>query len=170
MCIFATDLNSIMVTRRFQYGTMIGLSLWIVLLSACSPRALHEAQSVVTQADSMWANSQPCNDSTALAQAYQTLHAWRAVYPDAFAHSGYHYGRLLRNHDDPVAAMQVFIETTHSRSHDYHILGRVYSNMGSICHLAGEYPLSYDMYEKSANLFLKNADTLLYYYGYIITD
>ena len=173
MCNFVPDLDSIMVTRLSQYGTMIGLSLWIVLLSACSPRALHEAQSVVTQADSMWANGQPYSDSAQLAQAYETLSSFNspllsilnARLTTDFAHAGYHYGRLLRNHDDPVAAMQVFIETTHSRSHDYHILGRVYSNMGSICHLAGEYPLSYDMYEKSANLFLKNRDTLLYYYG-----
>lgn len=173
MCNFVPDLDSIMVTRLSQYGTMIGLSLWIVLLSACSPRALHEAQSVVTQADSMWANGQPYSDSAQLAQAYETLSSFNspllsilnARLTTDFAHAGYHYGRLLRNHDDPVVAMQVFIETTHSRTDDYHILGRIYSNMGSICHLAGEYPLSYDMYEKSANLFLKNGDTLLYYYG-----
>ena len=36
--------------------------------------------------------------------------------------------------------------------------------MGSISHLAGEYQLAYDMYQRSADLFLKNADTLLYYY------
>lgn len=37
--------------------------------------------------------------------------------------------------------------------------------MGSICHLAGEFPLSYDMYEKSANMFLQNGDSVLYFYG-----
>ena len=61
--------------------------------------------------------------------------------------------------------MQAFINATHSRTRDYHILGRVYSNMGSICHLAGDFPLSYDMYEKSADMFLQNGDTLSYYYG-----
>jgi tetratricopeptide (TPR) repeat protein len=37
--------------------------------------------------------------------------------------------------------------------------------MGSLCHLAGEFPLSYDMYERSANMFLRNGDTLNYYHG-----
>ena len=37
--------------------------------------------------------------------------------------------------------------------------------MGSLCHLAGEYDLSYDMYEHSASMFLSSGDTLLYYYA-----
>ncbi len=61
--------------------------------------------------------------------------------------------------------MQCFINATHSRTHDYHILGRTYSNMGTLCHLAEEYPLSYDMYERCAEMFLRNGDSLLYYYG-----
>ncbi len=61
--------------------------------------------------------------------------------------------------------MQCFINATHSRTHDYHILGRVYSNMGTLCHLAEEYPLSYDMYERCSEMFLRNRDSLLYYYG-----
>lgn len=36
--------------------------------------------------------------------------------------------------------------------------------MGSICHLAGEFQLSYDMFEKSANCFLEDKDTLSYYF------
>ena len=60
--------------------------------------------------------------------------------------------------------VEVFINGTHSRSKDYHILGRIYSNMGSISHLAGEYQLAYDMYSRSADLFLKDGDTVSYYY------
>lgn len=37
--------------------------------------------------------------------------------------------------------------------------------MGSISHLAGEYQLAYDMYGRSADMFLQSGDTLLYYYG-----
>ena len=37
--------------------------------------------------------------------------------------------------------------------------------MGSICHLANEFQLSYDMYERSANVFLKDKDTLSYCYA-----
>lgn len=117
------------------------------------------------QADSMRAEGKMYCDSAVLAQAYTALHAWRDIYPTDYAHACYHYGRLLREKDDPVGAMQVFINATHSRTRDNHILGRVYSNMGSICHLANEFPLSYAMYEKSADCFLKNGDTINYYYA-----
>lgn len=139
--------------------------LLAALLSSCSPRTLREAQAVVLQADSLWSAGQMCSDSVSLAQAYGTLDQWQWISPDAYVHACYHYGKLLREKEDPVSAMQAFINATHTRSHDYQILARVYSNMGSMCHLACEYPLSYDMYECSANLFLENGDTLLYYYG-----
>ena len=118
-------------------------------------------------------------DSVSLAQAYVTLQEHSAfsrqlseVCPfghctsllRTYSHACYHYGKLLRAKDNPVAAMQVFIAATHSHTRDYHILGRIYSNMGSICHLAGKYSLSYDMYEKSAHVFLQDGDSLSYYY------
>ncbi len=146
-------------------------AIWILVIVcsagmwSCSSHRLEEAQATVATADSLWHNGQCLSDSAQLAQAYHTLHRRRAVYPDEYAHACYHYGKLLRAKDDPVAAMQCFINASHSRTHDYHILGRIYSNMGSICHLAGEYALSYDMYDKSANLFLKSSDTLNYYYA-----
>jgi len=37
--------------------------------------------------------------------------------------------------------------------------------MGSICHLASDYALSYDMYERCANLFMQDKDTVAYYYA-----
>jgi len=157
--------------------------IWIVFLTACTPRAVREAESVVAQADSLRAEGRMYGidegDSTTLAQAYETLKKYSEVSRQfseicpfipctsslyTYAHACYHYGRLLREKDNPVEAMQVFINATHSRTHDYHILGRVYSNMGSICHLAGDYPLSYEMYEKSAQVFLQGEDTLSYYY------
>ena len=130
-----------------------------------SPRALHEAQQVVAVADSLRAIGQLYPDSTRLAQAYETLNHWQLFYPDEFAHSCYHYGRLLRDKDNPVAAMQVFINATHSRTRDYHILGRVYSNMGSICQLEGNTDLAYDMYVISGEKFKKSGDLQAYYYS-----
>lgn len=138
------------------------LDIW---LTACTPCILNEAQSVVAHADSLRAEGQMYDDSVRLANACQTLHAWRMIYPDEYAHCCYHYGRLLRAKDDPVSAMEVFINAAHSRTHDRHILGRVYSNMGSLCHLASEYSLSYDMYERSADCFLRNGDSINYYYA-----
>ena len=145
--------------------------IWFLLsgavlgLTSCSERKLHDAQAVVAAADSLRAEGQTYTDSLNLAEAYRTLGNRSRFYPDDYAHACYHYGRLLREKDNPVEAMQVFINATHSRSRDYHILGRIYSNMGSLCHLAGEYDLSYDMYEHSANMFLSSGDTLSYYYA-----
>lgn len=146
---------------------MTGLLLLVIGmgLSGCSQGRLREAQGVVAHADSLRTEGPLYSDSAALAQAYSTLERWQWWYADAYAHVCYHYGRLLREREDPVKAMQVFLSAAHSRTHGYHILGRVYSNMGSISHLAEEYSLSYDMYEKSADCFLRDGDSLLYYYG-----
>ena len=161
-----------MVCRNHNISMRIGLCAMFIslcglsmILCGCSQKALHEAQAVVATADSLRAEGQLYTDSVGLAEAYGTLDKWQVLYPDDYAHACYHYGRLLRSQDNPVAAIQVFINATHSRTRDYHILGRVYSNMGSISHLAGEYDLSYDMYERSAKMFLQEGDSLLYYYG-----
>ena len=135
-----------------------------LLLTACSSYTLREAKQTVQQSDSLWHAGQPYADSAQLAQAYETLERWALFCPDEYAHACYHYGKLLRANENPVEAMQCFINATHSRTRDYHILGRVYSNMGSICHLAGEFQLSYDMFELSANTFMRDNDTLSYYY------
>lgn len=161
-----------------QYTYILCLML-AVCLSACTPYAVREAQAVVAEADSLWQNGQmygmDAGDSATLAETYETLkkHSVFSIHlsdfssqlSDTYAHACYHYGRLLRKKDNPVEAMQAFINATHTRTRDYHILGRVYSNMGSICHLASEYDLSYDMYEKSAEMFLRNGDTINYYYA-----
>ncbi len=153
----------------------------IVTFMSCSHAdgshiSVREAQVVVAQADSLWHAGKMYGvdegDSATLAKAYERLKEHSAFNTFVhrtpslctYAHACYHYGKLLRAKDNPVAAMQAFINATHSNTRDYHILGRVYSNMGDICHLAGEYQLSYDMFEKSADMFLRNGDTLLYYY------
>ena len=137
-------------------------------LMACAPQAVREAEDVVAQADSLWHEGKQYGidegDSAELAQAYETLGQWQCLPTDEYAHTCYHYGKLLRAKENPVEAMQAFISATHSGTKDYHILGRVYNNMGDICHLAGEFQLSYDMFEQSANMYLKNGDSLLYYY------
>ncbi len=130
---------------------------------------MREAQEVVAHADSLreahlYAQNE-YDDSLSLAQAYSTLSDWQCVFPDDYAHACYHYGRLLRAKGNYVEAMKVFIDATHSRTRDFHILGRVYSNIAEMCHLAGEYQLSYDMFAKCADCFLQNGDTISYYYG-----
>ena len=168
--------------KRCRY--IVFLLLAGMVGQGCSSRAIHEAEAVVAQADSLWQEGLmygiDAGDSLTLAQAYETLQEhsvfssqFSEVFPfvqrtsflRTYAHACYHYGKLLRAKDDPENAMRCFINATHSRTRVYNILGRVYSNMGSICHLAEEFDLSYDMYEKSANCFLANGDTLSYYYG-----
>ena len=184
MCTFAPQNRTAATDSMKKCVFHIGFLVILMLCSSCVSRGVREAQEVVAQADSLWHDGQmygiDAGDSATLAQAYETLdkstafcRKIREIFPFAhstsslgtYSHACYHYGRLLREKDDPVAAMQVFINATHSHTGDYHILGRVYSNMGSICHLAGEFPLSYDMYERCADMYLQNGDTLLYYYG-----
>ena len=136
---------------------------------------MREAQEIVAHADSLreahlYAQNE-YEDSLSLAQAYETLkeiplpfRGWLGLN-SSYAHACYHYGRLLRTKDNHVEAMKVFIEATHSHTRDYHILGRVYSNMGSMCHLAGEYQLSYDMFAKCADCFLQKGDSSNYFYA-----
>lgn len=159
-----------MFHKLFVY---IFLGTLSAMLMACSPHSVREAQLVVADADSLWHNGQlygiDYGDSATLAQAYAALNTPLSTLTphlsSSYAHACYHYGRLLREKENPVAAMECFIHATHSHTRDYHILGRVYSNMGSTCHLASEFPLSYDMYERSTNYFLQDGDTLLFYYG-----
>lgn len=155
-----------------------------LLCCSCVPRGIRKAQCVVAQADSLWKEGKQYGvdegDSATLAQAYERLKPRAQFtihnsYPqrgtiitqftNSYAHACYHYGKLLRAKDDPVTAMQVFIDATHSRTRDYHILGRIYSNMGSLCHLASEFSLAYDMYEQSSKMFIQNGDTLAYCYA-----
>ena len=162
--------------KRCRY--IVFLLLAGMVGQGCSSRALHEAEAVVAQADSLWQAGLmygiDAGDSLTLAQAYETLKDRHSslfsfvLGPSSrqtYAHACYHYGKLLRAKDHPAEAMQCFINATHSRTRDYNILARVYSNMGSICHLAGDFPLSYDMYEKSAEMNLRNGDSLLYFYN-----
>lgn len=151
---FVMRLNRILIVSLFS----------AVLLSACAPRALREATQIVVQADSLWRAGQPYADSAQLAQAYETLGQWALFCQDEYAHACYHYGKLLRAKENPVEAMQCFINATHSHTRDYHILGRVYSNMGTMCHLVSDFPLAYEMYEQSGEMYLHYRDTLSYYH------
>lgn len=157
-----------------KYRWFVGV-LAAALLSSCSFHDLHQAQNVVKQADSLRAEGKMYGidegDSLSLAQAYETLSTFNTPLLSTlntqlstyYARACYHYGRLLREKDDPVSAMQAFINATHTRSRDYSILGRVYSNMGDICHHADEFSLSYDMFKRSAEMFLRDGDSISYY-------
>ena len=117
-----------------EYSFPILVLLVISMLCACNSRSVEEAQRVVAQADSLWHIGKMYGvdegDSATLAQAYHDLGEQSSRYADEYAHACYHYGRLLRAKDNPVEAMQCFINATHSDTRDYHILGRVYNLPG----------------------------------------
>ena len=133
---------------------------------SCSSISLHEAKTIVKCADSLRAIDKRYDDSIQIAQAYETLTRWRWLFADDYLHACYHYGRLLKDgRDDYIAAMQCFINGTHSCSSDYQIYGRIYSNIADLCEFAGEYQLAYDMNARSAECFLLYGDSLLFNYG-----
>ena len=137
------------------------------MLCACS--GVKEARQTVATADSLRVNHRVAyDDSLALADAYSALGNWRLIYPDDYARACYYYGRLLRSHGNQVDAMRAFIAGTHVpriRFHDHHILGRIYTNMGMMCHDADEFELAHDMYKYSAEQFQEAHDTTAYYYA-----
>lgn len=146
----------------------------VCMLIACQP--VRNAQQTVALADSLRVNEGiTYDDSLALAEAYSTLGHWRLIYPNSYARACYYYGRMLRDRNDQVSAMRAFISGTHAPYvqrdvplpwfNDYHILGRIYSNMGTMCHHAGEFELSYDMYKSSAEQFNRRDETTLYHYA-----
>ncbi|MBQ7648580.1 MAG: hypothetical protein IJS92_05840, partial [Paludibacteraceae bacterium] len=137
---------------------------FVCMLMACQP--VRDAQRVVAQADSLRVNEgRLYDDSLALANAYTLLGHWRLIYPDDYERACYYYGRMLRSRGDQVSAMRAFIAGSHAPYFDravplpwfsdYHILGRIYSNMGTMSHLAGEFELSYEMYKTASEQILK---------------
>ena len=147
----------------------------VCLFCSCTAEPLSEARHTLDVADSLRVNEgRLYDDSLALAEAYTLLGHWRLIYPDDYARACYYYGYLLRQHNNQVAAMQAFIAGSHAPYvsrvvplpwfSNSHILGRIYSNMGTMCHLADEFELSYEMYEQSSKSFYRGGDTTLYYY------
>ena len=110
-------------------------------------------------------------------------HTWynKLFHPDDYVRACYRYGRQLREQGDCgcstdyVAAMQVFLDGTRAEYlcrpvknpllTDHATLGRIYSNMGTMCHLEGSFPLAYDMYKHCAEQFLLAGDSTMYYYA-----
>ncbi len=170
-------LNIVLSYFPFERISFLALLCGVVcLFCSCTAEPLCEAQRTVAVADSLRVNEgRLYDDSLALAEAYTLLGHWRLIYPDDYARACYYYGRMLRHRGDQVAAMRAFIAGSHAPYidrvvplpwfTDYHILGRIYTNMGTMCHLAGEFELSYEMYKQSAMSFRDSHDSTAYYYA-----
>ena len=141
----------------------IFLSVLLLGLSSCTQ--IREAQMVVAEADSLRAEGVQYDDSAAMARAATTLDRVRLICPTAYAHASYYYGRILREHGNPPEAMLAFLRVVHSHTKDHAVKARAYSNMGTLCYLADEYALSYEMYRLSAERFLLAKDSIAYFYS-----
>lgn len=141
----------------------------LLVFPTCTPRSVREAKSIVHQADTLWHDGRMYGredgDSARIVRAYQTLDRWQWLDADNYAHACYHYGRLLREREDHVSAMQVFINATHSNTHDKDLRGRVFTNMAVMCRLEGNHPLAYEMFDRSREQFEQNNDTTAYFYA-----
>ena len=157
------------------------IRITILLLSACmlfscsTKSNIEEAQRTLSIADSLHMEGIAYNDSAKLFKAVETLKHHRLLHPNDYARACYYYGRLLRSNGNQSAAMQAFIDGTQAEYlfrpipnpsfSDYAIMGRIYSNMGTLCHLADSFQLSYMMYEQCATRFARTNDTTMYYYA-----
>ena len=124
-----------------------------------------EARAVLRTADSLRAQGVLIDDSTALARAVTALGSHQRRYADDYVRACYYYGCLLRSRNNYTAAMQTFINATHTETQRHDIKGRVYSNMGSLCQIAEDFEMSHKMYSLSADQFLVAKDTTAYYYA-----
>ncbi len=145
-----------------------------------------DVRQTLAVADSMRVNHGVAyDDSLALAEAVAMVDTWwhRTFHPADYAKANYYYGRLLRNRGDQPAAMLAFLRAVHTdpdyparairaglpfrtvSSDEYSMLGRVYSNIGSMCHLAEKYDTSREMYLQSSQQFLLANDSLNYLYA-----
>ena len=89
----------------------------------------------------------------------------RVSQADADALTWYEQGRALRAADEPEQAMQAFLLAANSGTKDEALLGRVWSNMATLCRQANEHATAYGIYAVSAEHFAAAGDTLAYAYA-----
>ncbi len=150
------------MVRLRQIGFVLLMAL---LLAGCNTRALREADRTLAMADSLRAEGTAYTDSVRLAETVDALQSYQRWHPTAWAKANYYYGRLLRGKNNQVAAMQCFIRASHAHTHDKLLLGRIYSNMANMCREKGEHALAYEVYNTSADIFLRAGDSIRYFYA-----
>ena len=84
---------------------------------------------------------------------------------DAEAQALYQQGRELRVAGEPEQAMRVFLLAARSGTKDEALLGRVWSNMATMCRQANEHETAYRIYAISSEHFAAAGDTLAYAYA-----
>lgn len=150
------------MVRLRQIGFVLLMAL---LLAGCNTRALREAERTLAMADSLRAEGTAYTDSVRLAETVDALQSHQRWHPAAWAKANYYYGRLLYDSGNYVASMASFIRASHAHARDKVLLGRVYSNMAYMCREKGEHALAYEVYNTSADIFLRAGDSIRYFYA-----
>ncbi len=152
-------------------------ALLLLCLSSCSRvQSIREARTIVAEADSLRSAGQSLSpsafhlspsqsDSTTIASAVSALEPLHLIYPTAYAHANYYYGRLLREAGNQPEAMLAFLRVVHSRTKDHEIKARSWSNIANMCRLAADHKVAQQMYDLAAKEFLSGNDTLMYLYS-----
>ncbi|MBR4547249.1 MAG: hypothetical protein IKO66_04275 [Paludibacteraceae bacterium] len=165
------------ISPHFFRPLILAGALLLLCLSSCTRvHSIREARTIVAEADSLrnagislspstFHLSPSKSDSTTIASAVSALEHVRLIYPTAYAHANYYYGRLLREAGNHPEAMLAFLRVVHSRTKDHIIKGRSWSNIANMCRLAAEHGLAYDINEKSSEEFLLSDDSLMYFYA-----
>ena len=159
-----------------HFATLLLAVALLCLCASCSRvQSIREARTIVAEADSLRSAGQSLSpsafhlspsqsDSTTIASAVSALEPLRLIYPTAYAHANYYYGRLLREAGNHPEAMLAFLRVVHSRTQDHVIKGRSWSNIANMCRLAADHSIAYEIYEKAAEEFLLGNDSLNYFY------
>ena len=140
-----------------------------MLQGICSCTGVYQARETIAQADSLLSAGELYEDSAALAQAVDATRPWQLFVPTDYAKACFYQGRLLRMQNYYADAMSYFILARHAYTGDHELLGRVYSNIAYMCRLEGNYPLTYDIYARSAEEFRKAGDSLRYHTSCVST-
>ena len=154
--------------RRLSY--IVLPLVWAAVVMSCGTAKddepqITEACAVLRTADSLRAQGVLIDDSIALARAVTTLGSHQRRHADDYVRACYYYGRILRQHSNPIAAIRVFLDAIHTKTQNYTVKGRIYTNMGAMCHLANEPDLASEMYSLASEQFLAAQDTTAYYYA-----
>ena len=169
-CIFAARNCESRSSQRKTEGT-INHTLYAILLIlslsliGCKPGVVEEAETLLCEADSLRVKGIPPTDSSLWAQTVADLSPWRYFYSTDYAKANYYYGYLLRLKDHSPEAMQCFINATHTHTKDYNLLGRIWSNIGQMCRMDGNYDLAYEIYQKTVDYFQLAHNETAYYYA-----
>lgn len=160
--------------------------VYILLLALCliSCNPISDARKTLVEADSLRSVGVLYGDSSTIAKTAATYGRWPvySIYPAEYAKANYYYGRLLLERNHHSDAMTCFINASHTdpqmpwfkrvgatfrtvSPQEYSLLGNTYCNIGTICHLAGDFQLSYDIFSLSAEKFKQANNTTAYFYA-----